>query len=540
MERFDYVIVGAGSAGCVLAARLSEDRRTSVLLIEAGPPDRHVFIHVPAAFPRLFDSHLDWGYRTTPQRALGDRQIFWPRGRVVGGSSSLNAMLWVPGAPADYDAWGAAAGPQWTWASLAPYLRRVAGPLPGAAAPGMLPVSAQVEPNALTRLFLQAARSVGLPALADGAVDEGVAELRVNQVNGRRASAADAYLRPALRRANLTLRTGAHVHRILFEGRRAGGVAYHRGRHLAEATAAREVILCAGAIGSPALLQRSGVGDGTHLGRLGVEVVADRPAVGSGLTDHLVSGIARATRRPISLLRAQSPSALLRYALARRGPLTSPVAEGYGYLRSRRDLELPDLEIVFLPVAFLNEGLNLPRVHGVSLAAVLLKPASRGEVRIASGDPDAAPLIDPSYLSDARDAAVLAEGIRRCQRILSAPPLAGELAEALQPAGLDGEEAVAAALAGASQTIYHPTGTCALGTDARAVLDPDCRVRGTQGLRVVDASAIPEIPRGHTHAATVVLAERAADLILGRSGPSAGSRDADAGAETGPGRASAG
>lgn len=518
MEHFDYVIVGAGSAGCVLAARLSEDAGASVLLLEAGPTDRHPFIHIPAAFPRLFDSRLDWAYRTTPQAALGDRRIFWPRGRVVGGSSSLNAMLWVPGFPADYDAWGAIAGPKWRWATLSPYLSRIEG---SSGASGTLPVAAQVEPRSLTEKFLSAAQATGLGALDGDDTADGVAALRVNQSNGRRASAADAYLKPALSRSNLTLRTKTAVHRVLFAGRSAQGVAYRRGRRVVEVGARREVILCAGAIGSPALLQRSGVGPGALLRALGIDVVADRPRVGTDLSDHLVAGIAHATRRRVSLLSAQRPDAFVRYALGHRGPLTSPLAEAYGYLRSRPDLRLPDLELVFLPIAFLDEGLRTPRVHGVTLGAVLLKPQSRGRVRIASVDPETPPLIDPRYLSDAQgaDAAVLAEGVRRCQQILATPPLARQLRAALQPAGVSGEEAVTAALVESSQTLYHPTGTCALGTGELAVLDPDCRVRGTERLRVVDASAIPEIPRGHTHAATVLLAERAADLITGRTAP---------------------
>lgn len=521
MERFDYVIVGAGSAGCVLAARLSEDADVSVLLLEAGPPDRHPFVHIPAAFPMLFDSRRDWGYRTTPQAELAGRQVFWPRGRMLGGSSSLNAMLWIPGCPADYDAWGTAAGPGWSFAALRSSFRRVAGAAPdeerGARA-GAVPLAPLVEPNPLTARFFAAAAAAGLGRIGPECVAEGVGAPLVTQAAGRRASAADAYLRPARARRNLAVRTGVHVCGIDFAGRRATGVRYRHGRSEHAVAAAAEVIVAAGAIGSPQLLACSGIGPGSTLQRLGIPVVVDHPRVGAGLVDHLVSGIARATRAPLSLLSARSPAALARYVARRRGPLTSTLLEAFGFVRSRSDLALPDLELAFLPVAFLDEGLRPPSVHGVSLGAVLLQPRSRGSVRICSPDAAVAPEVDPAYLSDpdGADRTALAAGIRRCQQILATEPLASALGASLQPAGLEGADAVAAALTGSSQTLYHPAATCALGSAADAVLDPECRVRGTVALRVVDASAMPSLPRGHTHAATLVLAERAAELIRRR------------------------
>ncbi|MCU1489545.1 MAG: glucose-methanol-choline oxidoreductase, partial [Acidimicrobiaceae bacterium] len=431
MERFDYVVVGAGSAGCVLAARLSEDPGNSVLLLEAGPRDRHPYVHIPAAFPQLFDGRLDWAYRTVAQAQLGDRRVFWPRGKVLGGSSSLNAMLWVRGFPADYDAWASCAGPTWSYEALLPTFLKIEDtegatpddPLHGSGGP--MPVSALRDPNPLTGRFLEAAEQIGMARLDDpNAGGQGASEFVVTQRRGRRVSAADAYLRPARHRQNLVVRTGAQATEIVFSGRRATGVGYRSGRSVSAVQATREVVLAAGAIGSPQLLLCSGVGRGEDLARLGIDVVADRPAVGENLQDHLTSGIAVASRRKVTLTSARTARALARYLIGRRGPLTSTVAEAMAFLSSRPGLAGPDLELVFLPVPFLDEGLRLPERHGVSLAAVLLQPESRGAVSISSPDPAVAPRIDPRYLSDrgGLDREVLAAGVRTCQRILAAPP----------------------------------------------------------------------------------------------------------------------
>lgn len=518
-EAFDYVIIGAGAAGSVLAARLSEDGHTTVALLEAGPSERHPYVRIPAAYPRLFQSPRDWAYFTEPQEALGERRVYWPRGKMLGGSSSINAMLWVPGQPADYAVWRERAGPLWDADDLRRRMSRIAASAEQAKEFGAVAVGPQRDPSPLTAAFVKAARASGIGPLGADASGAGVGLFEVTQHRGQRLSVAAGYLRPAMRRPNLVVRTAAAATRVLFNGRRAVGVAYRRGRYEQQVNARREVVLAAGAIGSPQLLQCSGIGPGALLQELGIPIVAARGRVGAGLKDHLASGLVVATRRPVSLLAAQRAPALARYALGRRGPLTSPLAEGVAFVRSLDRLELPDLELLFAPVAFLEEGRALPRLHGVTLAAIVLQPESSGTVQITSPDPSVPPAIDPRYLSDpsGRDRAVLAAGIRRCEELVATAPLADELGARILPSAssddLGPDDLIERCILETTQTLYHPIGTCAMGTDHEAVLDPMARVRGVEGLRVVDASAMPGLNRGHTLAPTLALAERAAELI---------------------------
>ena len=530
-EEFDYIVVGGGSAGCVLAGRLSADPAVRVLLLEAGPGSGHPFVRVPAAFPRLFGGRLDWGRSTTPQDGLAGRRVLWPSGRVLGGSSSINAMMWVRPMRPDYGAWSAAGGDRWGFEALDPYFDRIEdaeGLGEGHRRGGAVSIARQRDPHRLTAAFLEAASQCGIPRDPFPNLDEpaGASEAAVTQRRGARCSAADAYLRPARRRANLVVRTGALCERVVFSGTEATGVEYRlRTGPSRRAGARREVVLAAGAVGSPALLWRSGVGPGRDLATLGVEVVADRPEVGRNLEDHVTAGVVVATPGERTLASARSARELAAYVFGRRGMLTSPICEAYAFVSSVADAAPPDLELVFAPVAFLDEGTTLPRLHAMTLAAVLLQPESRGSVRLASADPAEAPIVDPAYLSDAggHDAATLEAGVAWCLRLLRTPALARVAGEMIAPPPSSGPGAdadlVRAAVRDFAQTLYHPVGTCRLGSDASSVVDPELAVRGVTRLRVADASVIPRIVRGHTNAPTLLVAERAADLITGRRDP---------------------
>jgi choline dehydrogenase len=523
VETFDVAVVGAGSAGCVVASRLAEDPSRRVLLLEAGGRDWHLATRIPAAFPTLFDSSLDWGFRTESQPPLASRRVFYPRGKVVGGSSALNAMMWVRGFRSDYDGWARRAGAGWGYEALLPYFQRAEATDPAVWGPygrsGPVPIAELRDPSPLSLAFVAAARASGLPenTTRNGGVEEGVALALVTQRRGSRVSAASAYLDPARRRPNLVVRANKLVDTVQMRGARATGVSFvHRGERTA--VSAGTVVLCAGTIGSPGILLRSGIGPPEHLERLGITVVAASPEVGKNLADHLAAGIALRTKLPVSLAGARRPGPLARYLLERRGPLTSNLAEAYAYVRSASDPDECDLELLFVPAPFVNEGLELPKVHGVTLAAVLLAPESRGVVRLASSDPAAAPLIDPAYLSDpaGTDAKVLREGIRRCIAIAGAAPLAGELAGMLLPEGPLSDGLVEEALVSYAQTLYHPVGTCRMGSDDASVVTGELAVRGVEGLFVADASVMPSIPHGHTQAPTVAIAERAAALLDSR------------------------
>ena len=503
----DVVIVGAGSAGCVLASRLTEDPSSSVLLLEAGPRDRKLEVHVPAAFSKLYRSRLDWCYDTVPQRALDGRRIVFPRGRVLGGSSSINAMMAIRGHRADHDAWPRG----WSWDDVAGAYAR---------SDSRFPRAAQRSPSPLTLDFVESAVTTGLRRATDlnAADNEGVGLTPVSIRRGRRYSVVDGYLRAAMRRPNLTVVTGARATRLLVEGGRTLGVAYRLrddgGEE--EAHAAREVVLAAGAIDTPKLLLLSGIGPPEELERHGIPVDLASPGVGRNLLDHLANGVLAAVDAE-TLFSAERPRHLASWLLRGRGPLTSNVAEAAGFIRLDPSAPGPELELIFAPVLFEKEGTVPPSRDGVTVATVLLQPRSVGEVRLASADPLAAPEIDPRYLTDrdGLDAALLVEGTRRSRQILATEPLARHVTSELLP-GSDAvdDDALHAHLRARSQTLYHPVGTCRMGTDDGAVVTPDLRVRGIDGLRIVDASVIPALPRGHTNWPTVMVAERAAELML--------------------------
>ncbi|KQZ85752.1 glucose-methanol-choline oxidoreductase [Microbacterium sp. Root166] len=530
----DYIVVGAGSAGAALAARLSEDPDVSVLLLEAGLPDTALELHVPAAFSKLFRGRYDWNYDTVPQERLEGRTVYWPRGKTLGGSSSLNAMMWVRGFAADYDEWADAAGPTWSWRSLLPYFRRVertqdaANPDHGSDGPQS--VEHQRDPRPHTAAFLEAARELGHPVTAANLAEgQGFSQTMVSQRRGARASTADAYLRPARRRRNLRVVTGALVRRVTFAGGpdappRATGVYVDLGGVTRHALARREVILAGGAINTPQLLMLSGIGPAEHLVDHGIPVLVDAPGVGENLQDHLVAGLAPEARGG-TLFGAERAAELGRYLSSRRGMLTSNVGEACGFVRTevadRTGMPggLPDIEIIFAPVPYVGEGLIPTPAEGITVGAILLRPRSRGTIRLASADPTVKAVIDPGYLTDPDgiDEATMLAGLAECERLIGTDAL-GALTTGgwIQPEGgerLTPAERAELSLRRYSHTLYHPVGTARMGTDAASVVDPELRVRGVDGLRVADASVMPTVIRGHTNAPAIVIGEVAADLI---------------------------
>ncbi len=516
----DYVIIGAGSAGCVLANRLTEDPRVRVLLLEAGGPDNKQEIHIPAAFAKLFKTPLDWAYETEPQPHLGNRRLFWPRGKMLGGSSSMNAMMYIRGHRADYDGWRDQGNQGWGFAEVLPYFKKLEHEERGASeyhgTGGPLNVADLRTVNPLTRAFLEASAELGLPRTDDfnGPQQEGMSLTQVTQKQGKRHSTAAAYLKPAMSRPNLRVITQAQATRVLFEGKRAVGVAYQQNGKTEQARATREVLLAGGAINSPHLLLLSGIGPVEQLMALGVQVIHHLPGVGQNLHDHLLAVTAFRCTQPVTLASAEKLSNILSFLLLKNGPLTSNIGEAAGFLKTRPTLPAPDLEMIFAPVYFIEHGFGNPPGHGFSIGAVLLQPESRGYIALRSPDPLAPPAIQPNYLSTPTDTQTLIEGMRLARRIAQASAFAAYRGEEVVPGqSVQTDEALAGQLRQHAETLYHPVGTCKMGSDPLAVVDGELRVRGVEGLRVVDASVMPTIPRGHPNAATIMIAEKAADLI---------------------------
>ena len=524
-EEFDVVVVGAGSAGCALAGRLTEDPTLRVLLLEAGGSDDVLEVQVPAGLYKTFRTRLDWNYTTEPQPGLGGRKLFWPRGKLLGGSSSINAMIYMRGAAADYDEWAELTGdPSWSYEHVLPLFRRMEDNARGAdryhGVGGPLRVEDLRSPHPWTRAVVQSAVAAGYPRNDDfnGATQEGVGQYQVTQKRGRRWSSADAYLHPARHRPNLTVRTGALTTRVLVSGGRATGVEYRAGGRVHTVHATREVVLSGGAINSPQLLMLSGIGPADHLREVGVDVVHDLPGVGAGLQDHPLVPVVWNVRSGKSLVRAESPSGYAKWFGARRGPLTSNLAEAGLFTRSSPELPAPDLQYHFLPVKFWKQAEVDPDVDAFTAATVLVHVHSRGSVRLRSADPAWAPAIDAGYLTDERDLDALISGVEKAREIASAGPLASVLADEWSPGGtVRGRDALRATVRDTLESLYHPVSSCRMGTDEQSVVDAQMRVRGVEGLRVVDASVMPTLVRGNTNAPTIMLAERAADLILGRS-----------------------
>ena len=523
MSDFDYVIVGAGSAGCVLANRLS-DSGAEVLLIEAGGRDRSPKIKIPAAFAQQFRTKLDWDFSTGPEPGCGNRMLYVPRGRSLGGSSSMNAMLYVRGHRADYDGWRDDGGCEgWGWDDVLPYFIRSehheAGAGPAHGYGGLLNVAPPRSPRPLTDLMIGAARSLGFepdPDYNDGD-PRGVGPVEVTQKNGRRWSTADAFLRPAAGRPNLTVLTGAMALGLELQGDRVRGVSLGGHTPMAIARARREVILASGAIGSPQLLMVSGIGDPDKLAVAGVDARVELPAVGTNLQDHpYVVGIWDSVIGG-SLADAEKPTALLDFLFRRRGPLTSTVAEAFLFASSDGGDGPPDIQFHLAPAYFVDNGFEEYDGHAITIGPVLVSPRARGEVKITSADAATQPAIVGNHLTDQADVDALVWGMKTARELAGAAPLKAALGREIYPGpGTEDDEALAVDARRRVQLLYHPVGTCRMGTGDDAVVDPELRVRGLEGLRIADASVMPTITRGNTNAPTIMIAEKAADLILGR------------------------
>ncbi len=526
MSQYDYVIVGAGSAGCVLANRLTEDPGCRVLLVEAGPPDTSDFIHIPAAFSALFRSENDWDLGTGWEPGLNDRRVYLPRGKTLGGSSSVNAMIYIRGNAADYDEWAELG---WGWSDLLPYFLRAEDNVRGASelhgAGGPLRVSDSLARTGLSEAFLDAAAARGLPASEDfnGHHQDGFGWYQLTTRDGRRGSTAVSYLHPVMERPNLTVETHMHVHKVVFDGTRATGIVASRLSELHEFSASSEVIVSAGAYLSPQILWLSGIGRPDELELLQLETTAHVPGVGLGLQDHPTAGCTWLTKSPISLKDALHDENLALWVQG-RGPLSSNVAEAGGFLRTRDGLTAPDVQFHMVSAMYEQEGLLPPPAHGFTLSACVVKPQSRGQVAVVSPDPTTKPFIVHNYFAEPEDMRSAVAGLRVAMEIAATEPLAGLIsAPHMAPAG-DSDADLEAHIRRTAQTIYHPTSTCRMGTDDLAVCDAELRVRGVEGLRVVDASVFPSVPRGNTNAPVIALAERAADVIRGRTPQKAAER----------------
>jgi choline dehydrogenase len=531
----DYVVVGTASAGSVVAERLSADAHNQVVVLEAAPNKTDTRCPVPAAVAQLFGSSYDWDYWTEPQPGLTGRRIYWPPGKTLGGSS-LNAMSRLRGSAADYDGWADLAGPGWAFSRLVDYLKQIENIEGARAADDAVHcppyISRQSGPRSATAAWLKAARQAGYPLERPNTPQpNGFGQPVATPRCGSRWSVADAYLRPALGRKNVTLLTGAAATRVIFEGTRAAGVECKNDGGRAVVRARREVVLCAGTVNSPQLLMLSGIGDHQQLRRHGIDVVHHSPQVGRNMRDHLVAVLGFDARNH-TLFTADRLAELVNYLIRRRGMHAAPDSEAYGFVRSRPELALPDLQLVFEPAPVFDKGLGDRYGHAAMFGPILLNPHSSGQILLRSADPTAKPIIDPGYLSDSGglDRAAMMEGLRMCAKIAEAPALKGLLGSVTRP--LDApdprQESLVEALNSYSQSIYHPMGTCRMGSDPASVVTPQLEVRGVHGLRVADASVMPTAIRGQTLAPSLLIGAKAADLIASATPEGPGARTADA------------